>query len=100
MVMFTKSLQVTAYGRERKLIPVEQLLFVTLFAFLVNPQYKAVRFLQMGKLKFQVEPERKWLRGPKSSTGDLPSAASCFSRFMVPLDHPPSGCRKSTGYLS
>ena len=77
--MFTKSLQVTAYGRERKLIPVEQLLFVTLFAFLVNPQYKPVRFLQMGKLKFRVEPERKWLRGPKSSILFLPFYGTLWS---------------------
>ena len=81
-------------------MPIEQVLFVTLFAFLVNPHYKPVRFLQMGKLKFQVEPEWKWLRCPKSSTGGLPSAAPCFSGFMVPLDHPFSGCRKYTGYLS
>lgn len=30
-------------------MPIEQVLFVTLFAFLVNPHYKPVRFLQMGK---------------------------------------------------
>ena len=50
--------------------------------------------------KFQVEPEWKWLRCPNSSTGGLPSAASCFSRFMVPLDQPFSSCRKYTGHLS